>query len=258
MEIKKTLKTLSYLFILTLTLSCSNNHDSIVDEGQDQGSLFKEVDFVLKSQTDFFINRDQTITIKISGNLDTGVLPAGITITEQGLVYAKTSSPSIANGASTATINGGSEINGEIVMDKNNVYFVRGYIKKSDNTYFYGNQIEVNTTIDASSSRTLVMNINTPSNIQISSTTIIAPIDLTKIEKESPTELGCQYSLNNDFSNASIALITPGNGDFRINLYQPEISNLTTNTVYYIRPYAKYADGTITNGGTNTITVTTD
>ena len=34
------------------------------------------------------------------------------------------------------------------------------------------------------------------------------------------------------------------------------LSFLTSNTVYYFRPYAKYADGTKTNGGTSTASYT--
>ena len=39
--------------------------------------------------------------------------------------------------------------------------------------------------------------------------------------------------------------------------YFADATNLTPATKYYFRPYAKYADGSISHGGKDTIEITT-
>lgn len=46
-------------------------------------------------------------------------------------------------------------------------------------------------------------------------------------------------------------------GNIFITTYSEFVTGLTSNTLYYFRPYAKYADGTKTNGGTSTAFFTT-
>ncbi len=76
-------------------------------------------------------------------------------------------------------------------------------------------------------------------------------------------EIGFEYSINNDFSNSSIRAISDYNGIHNQGIILVKehasevIDGLTAGTTYYFRPYAKYNDDTITNGGDNTISFTT-
>ncbi|WP_435263796.1 hypothetical protein [Tenacibaculum sp. nBUS_03] len=92
----------------------------------------------------------------------------------------------------------------------------------------------------------------------ISSTEARPQLDVIELEKESPKEIGFEYSVNKDFSNSKKALANDINGNIRVTKYATiVIKGLTAKTTYYVRPYAEYNDGTVTNGGKNIVELTT-
>jgi len=245
---KNLLKSMIYLTVLTsIMLSCSNDDESVTPE--DNRS------FTTDTTTDYFINRDGTINILVTGEFtDNGV--AGNTI-ERGFVYGTSTSPTVeANNFAVAI--GGNPVNATFYnLATNQNIFIRGYFEMEDGSYFYGNEIQVSTDIDASNSRSIAMNIK-PDLFFQNSEGITPELDVTAIEKESPVEIGFEYSLNQDFSNSSVTLDSDIEGNVFVTTYSEYVTDLMPNTVYHFRPYAKYADGTVTNGGSSTATFATD
>ncbi|MDY8134469.1 hypothetical protein [Aquimarina sp. 2201CG5-10] len=243
------LNTILCVAILTSIVSCSNDDDN--------ATPIDDRNFTTNAETDFFINRDGTVNLTISGSFKDGNSSFG-SVLSRGFVYGTTSNTEV-NANNTVVAAGPQDmLTGAIQnLPSGQTYFIRGYFEMSDNTYFYGNEIQASTNVNASTIRTLVMEME-PTPFFVSSTEITPQINVTEIQKESPTEIGFEYSLNNDFSNSTILLYTGPAQNIRITSYQEVISGLTSSTTYHIRPYAKYADGTITNGGTSTVSITTN
>ncbi|WP_310991530.1 hypothetical protein [Aequorivita marina] len=244
---KNLFKTVICLLALTLTFSCSSDDDSM--EPIDTRS------FSTDSNVDYFINRDGTVNIIVSGQYTDS--PNLGDVTNRGFVYGTTTNP-VVNGNNTETALGSNPVNATFRnLDTGQTIFIRGFFEMSDGTYFYGNEIQVSTTIDASSTRSISMTIK-PDLFFQNSEGITPELEVTAIEKESPIEIGFEYSLNSDFSNSSITLDPDMPGNIFLTIYSEFITGLTSNTLYHFRPYAKYADGTTTNGGTSTATFTTN
>ena len=247
MKIKNLFKV-AFLFLFTITLnSCSSDEESMnpVDDRA----------FTTDTDTDFFINRDGTVNILVTGEFtDSGI--AG-DVTRRGFVYGTASNPE-ANDNNTVTASGPNPVHATFMnLDAGNSIFIRGFFEMNDGTFFYGNEIQTSTDVDASSTRLIAMTIK-PDLFFQNSEGITPELQVTAIEKESPIEIGFEYSLNQDFSNSSIALDTDVSGNVFVTTYAEFITGLTSNTVYYFRPYAKYADNTVTNGGTSTASFTTN
>jgi hypothetical protein len=243
MKTQKLLKTLSLVFILAITFSCSTDDANAPAEQEETKS------FITDQATEYFINRDGTVKITVTGNYEYSSISDEVE--SFGFVYGQSSNPIVNNSNTLTTTAAGinpSRGNLENLL-ADVTYYVRGYFELEDGTYFYGNEIQVSTDIDASSTRVLTMIIEDELFFQ-NSDGITPLIEVTTIEKESPVDIGFEYSLNSDFSDSTIALdddaITSNIWETN---YSHFIEGLTSNTVYYFRPYAKYADGTITNGG---------
>jgi hypothetical protein len=126
----------------------------------------------------------------------------------------------------------------------------------NDGTYFYGNEIQASTTVNASSSRTITLTMK-PETYWQPSTEMTTQVDVYIIKKEMPSEIGFEYSLSNNFTNSTIRIITDYNTSPIKSFYQEVINGITPSTTYCFRAYAKYMDGNITNGGTSTGVYTT-
>ena len=147
MKIVNLLKTISLLFILALTVSCSSDDDSI--EPIDTRS------FNTESYVDYFINRDGTVDIIVSGEYTDS--PNLGEVTNRGFVYGTTTNP-VVNDNNTETALGSNPVNATIRnLAAAQTIFIRGFFEMSDGTYFYGNEIQVSTTIDASNMRSISM-----------------------------------------------------------------------------------------------------
>jgi hypothetical protein len=201
--IKHLIKTLIFVSILTLSFSCSNNDDNNITKTDSR-------QFLTNDTTDFFINRDGTVNILVTGEFtDSGI--AG-DVTRRGFVYGTASNPE-ANDNNTVTASGPNPVHATFMnLDAGNSIFIRGFFEMNDGTFFYGNEIQTSTDVDASSTRSIAMTIK-PDLFFQNSEGITPELQVTAIEKESPIEIGFEYSLNQDFSNSSIALDTDVSGN---------------------------------------------
>lgn len=252
MKVKDVIKSLILVFVSITFFNCSSDNDDseIVDNRS----------FITNTPNDFFINKDGSVNVSLTATyVDNS--PTNSVI-ERGFVFGQSSNPTVST-SNIANVHGtNNNATGYIEnLTKGQSYFIRGYFKHTDGTYFYGNEIQVSTDVDLSSTRTITLEIeDTPF---FRSQTEITPIlNLSNLTKEMPMEIGYEYSLNADFSNSSTKVESNYNGVHNqgvilITSYNDVISGLTAATTYYFRPYAKYNDGTITNGGANTVTLTT-
>ena len=248
MKIINFFKTVICLLTLTLTFSCSSDDNSM--EPIDTRS------FITDSNVDYFINRDGTADIIVTGEyVDPDSSNFGGDVVNRGFVYGTTSNP-VINSNNTESALGSNPVNATFGnLDAGQSIFIRGFFEMSDGTYFYGNEIQVSTTIDASSTRSIAMTIR-PDLFFQNSDGITPELDVTAIEKESPVDIGFEYSVNEDFSDSAVTLDVDMPGNIFLTTYSEFIEGITSDTVYYFRPYAKYTDGTITNGGTSSATFT--
>ncbi|WP_299835252.1 hypothetical protein [uncultured Tenacibaculum sp.] len=244
---KNLLKTVSLLFILIVTISCSKNDDTT--------DLIDTRSFITDSNVDYFINRNGTVNIIVTGEYTDS--PNLGDVANRGFVYGTTSNP-VVNSNNTETALGSNPVNATFRnLTAGQTIYIRGFFEMSDGTYFYGNEVQTSTTIDASSTRSISMTIK-PDLFFQNNDGITPELEVTAIEKESPIEIGFEYSINSDFSNSSVTLDPDMTGNIFLTTYSEFITGLTLNTLYHFRPYAKYADGTTTNGGTSTATFTTN
>ena len=261
MLFKNLYKTVIALSIALITLnSCSKNEDN---------SIIDNRSIVTNTDVDFFINIDGTVNLVVSGtfNNTTDDLITFGNIQSRGFVFG-TSSKQIANSTNTLVLIGPNPLIGYITnLPRGENYFIRGFFKMDDGTYFYGNEIQVSTDLDASTSRTISLEIEaTP--FFLSRTEVTPTINISNLTKEVPTEIGYEYSVKNDFSDSIIKNINSYDGATFWDLQQTVlltqsyttevITGLTPSTTYYFRAYAKYADGDITHGGSTTVIFTTN
>ncbi|CAL2106120.1 conserved exported hypothetical protein [Tenacibaculum sp. 190524A02b] len=241
------------LIITLMAVSCSNDEGTAV--------INYERSFTTKEVTDFFINRDGTVDLTVTGAYkDTD---PNSTVSEKGFVYGLAPKPEV--GANNTALAGGSADSNVVSvlknLEKGKLYYVRGYFKMSNGSFLYGEEIQASTDVNASTTRTLVM-VMEPEPFWRSTTEMTPELKVTEISKESPTELGFEYSLNADFSDSKIWLVRGINGldigNVKVRKYSDVLNNLTPATKYYFRPYAKYADGTISQGGTSTAELSTN
>jgi len=233
-------------FSAFVLFSCSGD-DTVVKDDRS---------FVTHTDTDYFINRDGTVDVILTGAFDDGSQNLGNVIS-RGFVYGTTSKP-VVNTSNTAIAVGSGDVRATLKnLKRNTRYFIRGFLEMSDGSFFYGNEIQANTQVDASQSRSIVMEVITPKSIAIEATIINAAVKVIELEKESPVELGLQYSLNSDFTDAVTLLADNLEGNVFETSYFADATNLTPNTDYHFRPYAKYADGSISYGGSHTLVIRT-
>ncbi|PIA79549.1 hypothetical protein BFR04_01520 [Gaetbulibacter sp. 4G1] len=249
MKIRRSMKIrslfkITLLCFFTIVTSCSSDDDN---------PTLDDRSFTTDATTDFFINSDGTVNITVTGEFtDSGI--AG-NVTSRGFVYGTTSNPEVSN-SNTVSASGANPVHATFDgLDAGQTIFIRGFFEMSDGTYFYGNEIQTTTNVDASDTRSITI-VMKPELVLENFEGISPELEVTALEKEAPIEIGFEYSINNDFSNSSIALADV-TGNVFITTYDKFIEGLMSSTVYYFRPYAKYADGTITNGGNSTESFTT-
>lgn len=241
------LKSIGCLIILLLTVSCTRDDDPVnpVDNRS----------FTTDAKTDFFINRDGTVNILVTGEF-TDDDNAGNVI-QRGFVYGTSNNPTVGT-ANTVAATGTNPVTATFFsLTSNQTVFIRGFFEMEDGSFFYGNEIQASTNVDASSSRSITMSIKQDLFFQ-DAEGITPELDVTAVEKESPIDIGFEYSVTQDFSNSSITLDADVTKNIIVATYAEYITGLQLITLYYFRPYAKYADGTVTNGGTSTATFTTN
>lgn len=252
MTLKKISNVLYILIVGLFIVGCSK--DEIDSSTEDRRS------FTVSTTNDFFINKNETVDFKVTAVLkdDTAVG----NIINRGIVYGLSSKPTVSIN-NTVNVHGASNDAFAYLLnlDKNEIYFVRGYFKMENGTYFYGPEVQLNTNVEASSTRMLSMEMQSTAFFT-SSTEITPVVKILSLTKEMPIEIGIEYSVNPSFSNSTLKLLTHyngvhNNGIILVTTYSEVISGLTSATQYYFRPYAKYADNTITHGGVSTAILST-
>jgi hypothetical protein len=235
------------LFFLSIVsiVNCTND-ENLTNPVDDRS-------FTTGSTSDFFINYDGTVNITVTAVFtDSGV--AG-EVKRRGFVYGNTSNTKVSIDNTEPLLGNNPMYTTFENLEAGRIFFVRGFFEMNDGTFFYGNEIQISTIVDATSTRSISMIMK--SELFFSNSEGITPeLEVTSIEKESPVDIGFEYSINQDFSNSSITLDKDRLGNIYLATYSEFVEDLTSNTVYYFRPYAKYADGTKTNGGTSTASYT--
>lgn len=249
---KKSLSTVLYLVIIGVTLSCSKDDDSTPSDNRN---------FSTNATTDFFINSNGTVNLRVSGAFQDDENFG--TVTSRGFVYGTTSKPEV-NSNNTSNVNGSSSVATGYIenLSSGQSYFIRGYFEYSDGAFFYGNEIQASTDVDASTDRSVNLDIESKAFlIQTNFITVI--INVNDVMKEMPVEVGIEYSENSDFTNSSTTTVENfdgihNEGAIVVRSYSAVAEPLMSGTQYYLRPYAKYADNTVSNGGTSIASFTTN
>ncbi|MEW7279621.1 hypothetical protein ABW636_13590 [Aquimarina sp. 2201CG1-2-11] len=232
------------LVLSVLIVSCSEEDDS--------GSVNQNVadpSFVTNENPEAFIETDGTgkVTVKVTGSWSDG----GVASTGRGYVYGTSPDLKVVSGSLTVEPDG--DGNADIKeLDQNTTYYIRGYIKKDDNSYFYGNEIKV-TTPKWEGERSIKMNLENPRK---GNRNIVVSLNIKEIEGNTPLEIGIEYSTSSDFSASKVAKSTANK--IVAGIYNVDVIFLTPVTKYYFRPYARYNDQKVDNGGNDKIEATTE
>lgn len=241
------LKLLIGLSIVSLIYGCSSDDKDLLPTD--------DRTFTTDATIDFFINRDASVDLTVTGKFtDSG--SAGEVI-RRGFVYGTTKNPEVKADNTEPLLGNNPMYTTFRNLEADQLFFIRGFFEMNDGTFFYGNEIEVSTNVNAKSSRSISMTIK-PQLYFKNSEGITPELEVIAIEKESPVDIGFEYSVNPDFSNSSVTLDKDMLGNIFITTYSEFIEGLAAGTVYYFRPYAKYADNTVSNGGTSTAYFTTN
>jgi len=238
--------------IIALLFSCTKDDEEILPTD--------DRSFITDATTDYFINIDGSINLSVSGTFSKED-EFGARI-EKGFVFGTASKPEVGTNNTVILEGSSSAATGYIKnLPSGKSYFIRGYFKYDDGTFFYGDEIEVSADIDASAEREVTLTIESSAYlIQLDFVTV--NLNINNIIKEMPIEIGVEYSEDNDFSNSSRNKAdyfdgAHNKGEIVVKSYQAVAEPLESGTTYYFRPYAKYADGKVSNGGTSSATFTT-
>ncbi|WP_091893018.1 hypothetical protein [Polaribacter sp. KT25b] len=255
----KTMK-IKYLFKVAFLLIFTITFNSCSSDEKPMNPLDDRV-FTTNDDTDFFINFDGTVNLIISGTFQNNA-NFGNEI-NRGFVYGTSSTP-LVSANNTSNVSGSSSAATGYIegLTSNQTYYIRGYFEYDDGTFFYGNEIQASTNIDASANRDLTLAIESDAFL-IQTNFITVTLNINDIMKEIPVEFGVEYSVNSDFTNSSTNEVEGFNGVHNKGVilttsYSVVAEPLTFGTQYFFRPYAKYADNTVTNGGISTASFTTN
>jgi hypothetical protein len=158
----------------------------------------------------------------------------GDDVTERGVCWSTSHNPTIDdNHANNGT--GTGEFTVEISdLTANTTYYVKAYAKNSVGTS-YGEEVSFTTLENATVPTVTIVEI-----INITQTSALASCNVTSDGGDDVTERGvCWSTSHNPTVDGSHANNGTGTGEFSV-----EISDLTANTTYYVKAYAKNSVGT--------------
>jgi hypothetical protein len=161
----------------------------------------------------------------------------GATITEQGVCWSTTTSPTIANNKVTDT-SGSTTFTCSITgLSSSTVYYVRAYATNSEGTS-YGNEVTFTTTISANP---VLPTLTTTAASSIASTTATSGGTISSDGGTPVTARGICWSTT---SGSTTALTTKTSGGTGGGAFIGSITGLTATTKYYVRAYATNSVGT--------------
>ena len=175
-----------------------------------------------------------TETTAVSGGNVTS--DGGASVTERGVVYSLSASPSIADLSSTIIRSGSGT--GAFTCNLSNLqagttYYVRAYAVNSKGTA-YGDEISFTTALPVS-----LASVTTASISNITETTALAGGNVTSDGNASVTERGvCISTVSNPTTANTKITAGSGMGEFICNL-----TGLQANTTYYVRAYVINSEG---------------
>ena len=176
-----------------------------------------------------------TETTAVSGGNVTS--DGGASVTERGVVYSLSASPSIADLSSTIVRSGsgtGAFTCNLSDLQAGTTYYVRAYAVNSKGTA-YGDEISFTTALPVS-----LASVTTSSVSNVTETTALAGGSVTSDGNASVTERGvCISTVSNPTTANTKITAGSGTGSFTCNL-----SNLQAGTTYYVRAYAVNSKGT--------------
>lgn len=171
----------------------------------------------------------QYTSATVGGNVTSD---GGATVTERGVCYATYSNPTTSNSKVKSGSGIGSFTANLTSLSDGTTYYVRAYAINSEGIS-YGSQV----TLTTKAYSTPTVTTNTVTDITSNSATISG--NVTSDGGATVTERGICYSTSSSptISNSRVASGT-GTGSFSVNL-----TNLSANTKYYYRAYAKNSKG---------------
>jgi len=171
----------------------------------------------------------QYTSATVGGNVTSD---GGATVTERGVCYATYSNPTTSNSKVKSGSGIGSFTANLTSLSDGTTYYARAYAINSEGTT-YGSQV----TFTTKAYSTPTVTTNTVTDITSNSATISG--NVTSDGGATVTERGICYSTSSSptISNSRVASGT-GTGSFSVNL-----TNLSANTKYYYRAYAKNSKG---------------
>ena len=183
-------------------------------------------------QTDTAINiTNNSATIKFIITNETA-----LNITAAGIAYSSSNtSPTTASGyvahSSTGNLAGNYTLNLSS-LSANTIYYYRAYINYNGTIYYGATKMF--------SSNPNIPTITTNTTTSITQTTALASVNIANTSNVNITEIGfCCSKINNIPTIVDSIIILPNTGNLTGN-YTTNVTNLSTNSLYYIRGYIKY------------------
>ncbi|MFM8850185.1 MAG: hypothetical protein ACKOE5_07305 [Cytophagales bacterium] len=197
-----------------------------------------------KNSLQYTIEREQTVTTTVSVSYDDN----GAFIGVRGVTYSETPNPVVGTALeATKTASNLPSIITFSGLKKSTKYFARAYSKTDKDVIHYSPAFDF-TTPDKDLSRTISI-----TNFEVNSLGAKIYFSFTK---EHPAEIGVYFGTSSNVSYSesnkvigSVNVTTAGNFFY----YGPFNDKIQAPGTYYVKPYVKYADGTIKSDFANII-----
>lgn len=203
----------------------------------EKGTAYGEDVTFVTSKTDAKVSTSEVTEIVHNAATCGGVISdtGGHTISEKGVCFGKSAMPTVNDSKQTATSGKDNSFTCRITgLEKETTYYVRAYVKTSDNTVFYGDDKAFKTTKEVTLPTLSAVSI---SNIQTTSATFVGAI--TSDGNSEITECGFCWS---DVAEPTI-VDNKTNCDPQSKEMGKNITSLTEGTKYFLRAFAKNAMG---------------
>ncbi|WNM19382.1 fibrobacter succinogenes major paralogous domain-containing protein [Flavobacterium capsici] len=223
--------TLLLLTVFTLT-NCTSDPDNVGSDPQIPGTGITIASIATTDVSDI------TFTTAISGGIITS--DGGSPILDKGIVWSLNENPTTVLGTKTNEGTGIEAFSSNMVnLESNKTYYVRAYARNGKGIA-YGNQIEFQTPLDEN----LLPRVATTIATEVTTNSAKTGGNVTANGFAPVTARGVVWTLDPDVpptTDINLGITTNGSG---IGPYVDILSNLTPNTTYHLRAYAKSSYGT--------------